>query len=74
MAATNVLKQQLQTDKIDMLTTTLKDSGVVNVSLEEEEDPNLAEDRSHGRESNHYPSSKEDGDSSATAALNPTLM
>ena len=39
-AATNVLKQQLQTGRIDMpsMTAALKDSGVVNFTLEEEEE------------------------------------
>ena len=66
LAATNVLKQQLQTGQIGIpsITTTLKDSGVVNFSLEEEEDRNLAGDRSRGRESTHDPPSKEDGESS----------
>ena len=50
LAATNVLKQQLQTGRIDMpsITTTIKDSGVVNFTLEEEE------------ESTENPSRKED--------------
>ena len=40
MAATNVLKQQLQTGRIDMpsMTTTIKDSGVIKLTLEEVED------------------------------------
>ena len=40
LAATNVLKQQLQTGRIDMpsMTTTIKDSGMVNFTLEEEEE------------------------------------
>ena len=40
LAATNVLKQQLQTGRIDMpsMTTTIKDSGVVDFTLQEEEE------------------------------------
>ena len=66
LAATNVLKQQLQTGQIGMpsITTTLKDSGVVNFTLEEEGDQTLAGDGSRGRESTHDPPSKEDGESS----------
>ena len=50
LAGTNVLKQQLQTGRIDMpsMTTAIKDSGVVNFTLEEEE------------ESTESPSRKED--------------
>ena len=44
MAGKNILKQQLQTGKIDMpsISGTLKDSGVVNVGLEEEEEVSQA--------------------------------
>ena len=44
MAGRNILKQQLQTGKIDMpsISGTLKDSGVVNVGLEEEEEVSQA--------------------------------
>ena len=40
LAGTNVFKQQLQTGRIDMpsMTTAIKDSGVVNFTLEEEEE------------------------------------
>ena len=59
LAGTNVLKQQIQTGKINMpsITSTLKDSGIVNFTLEEEPDSNLA----GNGESIPIPSSKEDG-------------
>ena len=63
LAGANVLKQQLQTGKINMpsITSTLKDSGVVNFTLEEEPDSNLAGNGFPDGESSRTPSSKEDG-------------
>ena len=63
LAGANVLKQQIQTGKINMpsITSTLKDSGIVNFTLEEEPDSNLAGNEIPDGESSRIPSSKEDG-------------